>query len=43
MKDPIEKKPYTGITETNNALDYILASSSLLSAAILVILKKKFN
>lgn len=43
MKDPIEEKPYTGITETNNTLDYILASSSLLSAAILVILKKKFN
>lgn len=43
MEDPIEEKPYTGITETNNALDYILASSSLLSAAILVILKKKFN
>ena len=43
MKDPIEEKPYTGITETNNTLDYIIASSSLLSAAILVILKKKFN
>ncbi len=43
MKDPIEEKPYTGIAETNNTLDYILASSSLLSAAILVILKKKFN
>lgn len=43
MEDPIEEKPYTGITETNNALDYILASSSLLSAAVLVILKKKFN
>ena len=43
MKDPIEEKPYTGIIETNNTLDYILASSSLLSVAILVILKKKFN